>query len=300
MRDFAERLLLGPSLLDKLHAPDSLSDERPGTAFFGRSEPARAPGLSVASGADPFPTDTALADPGARGRALHFFANHELLALELMALALLRFVDAPPAFRRGLAATIRDEQRHLSLYLARMRALGTELGDVPLGGFFWRTVADLDRPEAFVAHMNLTFEQANLDHAHRYAKVFTAVGDEPTAAVMHEVYADEIRHVRLGVHWFRQWYPDGPLIDAHRESLVPPVTLRRARGRVFDRAGRLAAGLPETYVRAIDNMPSARGKPPVVHLFDPTTELRLANGAGYNPDAATLARTADLECLPLL
>ena len=37
---------------------------------------------------------------------LHFFANHELLAIELIALALLRFPDADPGWRRGLAAIL--------------------------------------------------------------------------------------------------------------------------------------------------------------------------------------------------
>lgn len=300
LRDFAERVLHGPKLADKLHEPGRCSDLRPGKGLLGAIAPARAVELAMTFGAASFPSDAAFADAGARGRALHFFANHELLALELMAVALLRFPDAPAAFRRGLAATMRDEQRHLSLYLGRMAALGVTLGEIALGGFFWRTVAQLDTPQAFVAHMSLTFEQANLDHAKHYARRFADLGDSDTADVLQQVYADEIRHVGFGVHWMGHWHPAVPLIDAHRDALVPPVSLRRARGRFFDLAGRKAAGLSSDYLDAIANIPVARGKPAVVHLYDPTIELQLGHPEGYNPDAGTAARSRDLETLPLL
>ena len=301
MRTFAERLLLGPSLADKLFdpGPGVLADEQRGAAWRGAAEPGREGALCMAAQAEPFVRDAALADPHSRGRALHFFANHELLALELMALALLRFVDAPAPFRRGLVSTIRDEQRHLSLYLARMRALGVELGDAPLGGFFWRTVSELDDPAAFVAHMSLTFEQANLDYARHYEHAFRALGDEASAALMAEVYADEISHVGFGLHWFQRWRP-APLWEAHGEALVAPVTLRRARGRGFDRRGRERAGFPADYVEAIANLPSARGRRPVVHLFEPYMEFELGNPGSFNPSAMMRARTRDLECLPAL
>ena len=65
-----------------------------------------------------------MVDPVERGRVLHFFANHELLALELMAVALLRFPDAPHSFRRGIIETMKEEQKHLNLYIESMNRLG--------------------------------------------------------------------------------------------------------------------------------------------------------------------------------
>ena len=41
-----------------------------------------------------------------------------------MALALLRFSDAPSAFRMGVAKTMLDEQRHLQSYIGKMHELG--------------------------------------------------------------------------------------------------------------------------------------------------------------------------------
>lgn len=299
VRSFAEQILFGETLADKLVSPTNLDDEDRGSGIRVPASPGRPNGLGVVDDVDPFPSDPALAEAGARGRALHYFANHELLALELMALALLRYVDAPPAFRRGLVATMQDEQRHLSLYLERMRTLGTELGDVGVGGYFWRTMSDLDDPAAFVSHMSLTFEQANLDHARHYADLFRRFGDEQTADVMDAVYADEVRHVGFGVRWMAKWHPDEPLLEAHRRTLRSPVTIRRARGRTFDADGRRAAGFPEAYIERMSVVPTARGRPPVVHLYDPTVEIELAHH-GYQPDARTRIRTEDLETVPLL
>ena len=136
-RQWAERVLLGRTLEDKLWRPEAITDERPGPAIEPPPRPGRPPGLAPSDEAAVAPPKEAeLLDPRARGRLLHGFANHELLALELMALALLRFPDAPPSFRRGLVRTLGEEQEHLRLYLRRMGELGVELGEQPLGSTF--------------------------------------------------------------------------------------------------------------------------------------------------------------------
>ena len=82
-----------------------------------------------------------------RGRLLHFFANHELLATELMALVLLRFPDAPAAFRKGVLQTLKDEQEHTRLYLQRMKECGIHFGELPVSGYFWRSVSVDGKPD---------------------------------------------------------------------------------------------------------------------------------------------------------
>ena len=104
------------------------------------------------------------------GRLLHFFANHELLATELMALVLLKFPDAPAAFRKGVFETLKDEQEHTRLYMERMKSCGISLGDFPVSGYFWRCVAPMEHPIDYVAGLCLTFEQANLDFAGHYGQ----------------------------------------------------------------------------------------------------------------------------------
>ena len=125
LREFAEQILFATTLEEKFRAPEVITDEYPGAPLIEIDAPGRPVELrfkAQSSGKADFPGVHRLEKEQERGRLLHFFANHELLATELMALALLRFPNAPAAFRRGLLQTLRDEQAHTRLYMERMRA----------------------------------------------------------------------------------------------------------------------------------------------------------------------------------
>src|SRR5207248_771837 len=124
------------------------------------------------------PRATSLASPRKRAICLHFFANHELQALELMAFALLAWPAAPAGFRRGVAETLRDEQRHTALYLARMEELGLRFGEIPVTDYFWAQSKWWRTPLHYVAALSLGFEGGNLDRAPMYEELFRAAGDE--------------------------------------------------------------------------------------------------------------------------
>lgn len=306
LRAFAERVLFGADIdADKLRAPDTLQDDHPGAAVGLPCAPGRPRTMAFGGGARApvkLATAAALEAPGARGHLLHAFANHELLALELMALALLRFPDAPRAWRMGLAATMLDEQRHLGLYLDRMRACGTGVGDVPVSAFFWRAIADAPSPLAFAARMGLVLEQANLDFALHHARLFAQVGDTETAAVLRTVYADEIRHLRHGLHWFERLRPaGGDPWAAFVDQLQPPLTPARGRGPVFDEDGRRRAGMDPGFIAEMRVARGSRGRPPAVHLFHPGVEEAVAHGgSSWRPTGAAQVFAHDLAWLPAL
>ncbi len=280
LHDWAATVLEGQTLDDKLLPPPPHARRCPARGPAAGTRPP-APGRPQAlrfptpgaSGraAAAFPRDLRSAE--ARGVVLHFFANHELLALELMALAILRFPETPAAFRAGLATVIVDEQRHLAGYLARMEACGIALGSVPVNRFFWDALAPVEDPLRFVAGLSLTFEQANLDFAHHYARAFREAGDEDTAAVLDGVLEDELRHVRHGLGWFDRWRaPDLTRWAAWVGALPPPLTPSRARGTVFVRALRAQVGLDEDFVARIEVHGASKGRPPRVHTFHPEVE----------------------------
>ena len=106
---FAEQILFGEKLSDKLIVPATgisirspFSDLSPGKAIAVPSGPGRPSDLNLHTAKNRtdlkksarFPGKSAFETDRGRGMVLHYFANHELLALELMAMALLRFPDA--------------------------------------------------------------------------------------------------------------------------------------------------------------------------------------------------------------
>ena len=304
IRDWAEQLLFEPDLESKLADPGPLTDDRPGTAIIRPDAPARSPAIRFRAQQNrarvPFPKATDLETDHARGVVLHFFANHELLALELMALVLLRCPDAPAAFRAGLCGIMRDEQRHMTFYLERMRTFGVGFGDLPVNDYFWTCISTVETPRQFNARMALTFEQANLDYAVAYAQAFGAVGDVETGQVLEAVLADEIRHVAHGLHWFEaERDRDTPLFDDWQAALEFPLTPIRAKGRIFAEEPRRAAGLPQSYIDRLRVYHYSRGRPPTVWAFNPDCEAQVAAGGGFTANRAVRQLTAELSPLQI-
>src|SRR5258706_3136361 len=154
LHEFAERVLFATTLEEKLQCPAGITDAHPGAAFVTPDAPGRPDGLRFkphSSGKADFPGLHRLENPEERGRLLHFFANHELLATELMALVLLKFPDAPAAFRKGVLQTLKDEQEHTRLYLERMKACGIASGELTVSRYFWRCIAPMENPIDYVA-----------------------------------------------------------------------------------------------------------------------------------------------------
>ncbi len=302
LRHFAEQVLFATTLEEKLRCPALITDEQPGSPLAAPDGPGRPPELRFkppGAGKAEFPGTHRLEDERERGRLLHFFANHELLATELMALALLRFPDAPAAFRRGVLATLQDEQVHTRLYLRRMKECGIAFGELPVSGYFWRSVSPMASPMDYVASLSLTFEQANLDFCRHFARDFQAVGDDQTARLLERIYRDEIGHVATGLKWFRRWKnPDESDWAAFCRQLKFPLSPQRAKGVTLNVEGRRDAGLDAAFIAELNVYAQSRGRTPGVFVFNPFAEGRIARGRAFAPvkHQAQLAR--DLANLP--
>ena len=303
---FAERILFAETLEEKLSPPSAdlvasmadISHKRSG--FTPPTWPGRPPELAMGSTTKgrttAFPAPSKLDNPRARGLVLHFFANHELLAMELMALAILKFADAPEGFLRGIVQTIADEQRHMTFYLKRMKELEVELGEAPLNAFFWTSLRDMKSPMEYAAAMSLTFEQANLDFATHFANLFQTIGDAETSDILVKVRDDEIGHVKHGLVWFDRWRdPAKSLWQAYCEELRFPLTPARAKGTVFFNDVRVRAGLDADFISELAVYSHSKGRPPRVFLFNPSCEYEIAHGGiGYAAPKVVADMTADL------
>lgn len=188
--------------------------------------------------------------------ALNSFANHELLAIEMMACALAMFphhTDELKRFKRGVLVSLKDEQKHFQLYVKRMKQIGYDFGDFPLNDFFWRQMPSMDTPSRYLAVMALTFEAANLDFAKSYRDIFASIDDNKTAQILDIVYQDEITHVNLGAHYLNLWKQDKTLWQYYQENLPWPLTPARSKGKHFDFEGRHKAKLGDDFIEKVYN-----------------------------------------------
>lgn len=222
-----------------------------------------------------FPSADQLENEEHRATLLHFFANHELLAVELMALALLKFPDAPDSFRRGVFHTLKEEQNHTKWYVQRMKECGIEFGDMPVSPMIWEHIADMESPLDYVSRLSLTFEQANLDYAHYYSKILHDIGDAKSAKILQTVYKDEIAHVGHGIKWLRRWKKRSQTDwDAWHKQLHLPLSPIRAKGITpFNEEGRRKAGLDDHFIASLKRFQFSRGRSPDMWFFNPYAEV---------------------------
>lgn len=257
LRAWALRVFGADTLEEKLLAPPhglkALTDEQPGPAVPWR-RPARPEHLRIAPKRRrrKFPHPTAMDREEMRIRSLHAFANHELMALEMMAWALLAFPEAERTFRKGLANILLEEQGHFRLYCRRLEQMGVSFGDLPVNDHFWRVGADIASPLDWVCAMHLTFEQSNLDHAPFYGRLFREAGDEESARLMQQIFEDEIQHVRFGARWLKQLGPaDCSAFDTFARHCTVSNPVERARGLEYQEDARRQAGLDEDFIRSL-------------------------------------------------
>ncbi|TGL73661.1 DUF455 family protein [Leptospira yasudae] len=254
LNEFARQVLLGPSLEDKLFSPSSPPIDIRSLEYTDLpSLPIREQQIAISDHKSKIPRLEQLFNEENRIVTLHHFANHELMAIELFAYALLKFQDAASSVRFGLYRTLLEEQTHLRLYLSEMKKGGMELGDRPLNYIFWKQIPRMQTLERFYAIMAISFEGANLDFSKIYTMAFERFGDFEKADIMRKVYEDEIKHVRRGYHYIKKRMSDSENEWDHYLSLIEfPFTPRRAKGYHYFPETRIEAGFSREFVTKLE------------------------------------------------
>ena len=252
LREWAIEILSADTLEGKLFTPNILTDFDPGKPKVF-NEPVRPIGMGFQKRTheQKLPPFHEHKSEEKRAVCLHRFAGHELLAVEIMAHALTAFPEAPKAFRKGVAHTLKEEQGHVRLYMKRLEEMGLEFGDLPLYRHFWHHVPYLTSPVRYVSVMSLTFEMANLDFAPLYGKSFASFGDEKSSDLMKQILKDEINHVSFGYRWLNKFRGKSTAWDSWLSSLSPKLGPNRAKGQVFQTENRKKAGIPEDWIEKI-------------------------------------------------
>ena len=260
---FAQQILFSGKLEDKLQ---SLTEPDFGS-YEGNplpEKPAREKKISFSQEKVKFPKYQMFYLKEKMGMALHYFANHELLAIEMMAAFLWKFPtinENDKKIKRGILSALTDEQRHLKLYITRMNELGVEFGNYPLNDFFWKQMIKVKEPAQFLAVMSLTFESANLDFALFYKNVFFGVEDFKSAEIMDIIFEDEVTHVKLGLYWLNKFKMDKDLFEYYQTILPQNISPSRAVGIGYQRTIREKAGFDPCFLDKLE-----RYKDPVPFL----------------------------------
>lgn len=254
LSDFARTVLFCDQLHRKLvRLTEPITDEARGVAVRV-DRPARSPALQFAERrtAPAMPKAESLKDPRKRAIAHHIMANHELQALEVMAMVVVAFPEAPAEFRRGLAEIMQDEQRHTRMHVQRAAELGTEFGELPVNGYIWTKAVEYSSVLEYICGLPLVFEGGNLDHTAEFEQYFVDAGDRRSAAIMRTVHRDEIRHVRFGLDWLRRLKPnDMSEFAAWEQHLRWPLRPSKARGKRFLAEPRREAGMTDEFIEQL-------------------------------------------------
>lgn len=254
LRDFAYQVLTSTDLSAKISPlTEPLTDQHPGNPLRP-DEPARRPELRFAPRrtAPAMPKAAALKDPAKRAVSHHIMANHELQALEVMAMVATAFPDAPAEFRRGLGEIMQDEQRHTRMHVQRAQELGLKFGELPVNGYIWAKAVEYSNVLEYVCGLPLVFEGGNLDHTAEFEQYYVDAGDRRSAAIMRAIQRDEIRHVEFGMTWLRRLKPSGmDDFTAWIENLKWPIRPSKARGKEFLAKPRRAAGMSDEFINQL-------------------------------------------------
>lgn len=196
-----------------------------------------------------------------KAQALHFFANHELLAMEMFAWAILYYPNINNAtYQQKLLwfQTLLEEQSHFNLYVNRIQELGFKFGDFPINTFFWNKLSDCPTIESFICLINLTFEQANLDHALYYKDIFQSIDDSITANILDTILMDEVIHIKRGLIYTNSLINEQKksLWDFYLENLPENLSPARGKGIIFNQQQREESKLSNDFILNMKNYQS--------------------------------------------
>jgi uncharacterized ferritin-like protein (DUF455 family) len=128
---------------------------------------------------------------GPKGRIalVHALAHIELNAVDLAWDIIARFgSEMPRAFMDDWVDVAVEEAEHYAALAARLRELDVSYGALPAHDGLWEVA--------------MTLEARGLDTTPPTTAKLRASGDAETAAILDVIYADEIKHLAIGVRWF--------------------------------------------------------------------------------------------------
>ena len=181
---------------------------------------------------------------------LHALAHIELNAIDLAWDIVARFSrePLPRAFFDDWVGVAAEEAVHFELLAQRLANFGACYGDLPAHDGLWESAAaTADDLLARLAVVPLVLEARGLDVTPEMAATLDRVGDPQSAAVLRQIYRDEIDHVAAGVRWFDQLCGARGLVPEEAFQQLVPRYFKGELKPPFNHEARAAAGFPARY-----------------------------------------------------
>ncbi len=192
------------------------------------------------------------AGPKGRVALVHAIAHIELSAIDLAWDIIARFTaaDLPRGYYDDWVDVAVEESQHYAALAARLTELGAAYGDLPAHAGLWDAAERSARDLATrLVAIPLTLEARGLDTTPQISTRLRLSGDEATAAILDVIYADEIKHLAVGVRWFE--------FLCAREKRAPIATYHAIMAEQFPKGlkgpfnmpARTQAGMGEDYLK---------------------------------------------------
>ena len=196
-----------------------------------------------------------LGTPAGRAALLHAIAHIEFNAINLALDASCRFRAMPAAFHRDWLGVAAEEAEHFSLLAAHLRSLSHDYGDFAAHDGLWQAaLATADDVLARMALVPRVMEARGLDVTPALRDKLASCGDQRAAQILDLILTEEIGHVAIGDHWFRQ---QCQVRGLHPEQTFLALLQRPGTPQLhppFNRPARLACGFSSAELDALEAM----------------------------------------------
>lgn len=186
---------------------------------------------------------------------IHAIAHIEFNAMNLALDAAYRFRGQPCGYYRDWLRVASEEATHFELLSARLKALSSYYGALPVHGGMWAMAVETDYDVMVrMALVPRVLEARGLDVTPPMLEKLTAVDDVQTVAILNRILEEEVEHVRIGNRWFGAECQQRGLSSDETFKLLLHKHGKAALRGPFNKPARLKAGFSEAELEELDSI----------------------------------------------
>ena len=192
----------------------------------------------------------------ARREILHRHMTNEMTSVDMAAICVAEFPDAPWELRMELARQAWDESRHVRVLYRRLKELGGHKGEFPITTLEWDITCACNNLVVRITIQNRTLEAGAMDVIGLITQTMRTAGDTTTADILDGINTDEIQHVRFANRWIKKLSQKNPRVLMQMAAAIRFVADANAKFQIRDGGEVNAVGTqlasPENRIPAIN------------------------------------------------